>query len=54
VLEVLALAGCGGSDRGGQSVSAGRVVELAGSDELRSAFTAAEVTPRVVLLLSPT
>jgi hypothetical protein len=51
---LFALAGCGGSDPGPQSASAGEIVELTGVDELRSAFVADDGTHRLVLLLSPT
>jgi hypothetical protein len=54
VLGVLALAGCGGSGPDERSAAAGKVVELASVNDLRTAFTAAAGKPRVVLLLSPT
>jgi hypothetical protein len=54
VLGVLALAGCRGSGPDERSAAAGKVVELASVNDLRTAFTAAAGKPRVVLLLSPT
>ena len=54
MLVLSALAGCGGSDAGPQSASAGEIVELTGVDELRGAFAADEGMARLVLVLSPT
>jgi hypothetical protein len=54
LLVVLALAGCGGSDSGPQSASAGEIVALTGVEKLRDAFAADEGTARLLLVLSPT
>jgi hypothetical protein len=53
-LFAFALAGCGGSATGEHSASAGKIVELAGVEQLRAAFSANQGTARLILLLSPT
>lgn len=54
LLAAFALAGCGGSSTREQAASPGEIVELAGVDQLRSAFAADEGSARLLLVLSPT
>jgi hypothetical protein len=49
---MLALAGCGGSSDNASAVA--DVTDVATVDDVRRGFAAADGTPRLVLLLSPT
>ena len=52
LVAALLLAGCGGSDDGNDR--AGAVQDLQSVETLRAAFTEADGSPRLLLLLSPT
>ena len=51
-VAALLVSGCGGSD--GRNDHAGAVQDLQSVESLRTAFTDADGSPRLLLLLSPT